>query len=487
MSRNWVPLRSRHRGTASRGPRAASRARPRRGDCRFARSSRTACAKPFAAAGWPPAARLPASRALAGDLGISRRLVVDAYSQLLAEGYLVAQSGAGTYVARRPRRAARRGGRAARRARSLRLLPRLPRPRRRSRARLWLRALRETLRDAPDAGPRLPRPAGRAGSCARALAGHLRRVRGVVADPESIVVCAGAAQGFALLGRARCAGRDDRGRGPRPAGAPGDPAARGARLSALPVDAHGARVEELTALRGAARRAPVGGGARHARAPVADRRGAVARRAAPRCWRWAAEAGAVVIEDDYDAEFRYDRAPLGALQGLAPDRVVYIGTVSKTLAPALRLGWMVVPRAAARGGSRSEGAADHGSPDDRPARARAAARQRRLRPSPARSAPALPRPPRRARGGRRRASARRRGDRRRRRPARDRAPTARRSTASRSLRAARAAVASACTRSGTRYMTPRPHDDGLVLGYANLAEPAIEEGIRRLALALARV
>src|ERR1700753_1597295 len=141
--------------------------------------------------------RLPPSRALAADLGISRRLVVDAYSQLLAEGYLRARPGAGTFVsgsAAQPERpAAETPGRA------LRFdffpgypdLAGFPRPG-------WLRAIREKLREAPDSVLGYPDPRG-APELRRALAGHLGRVRGVAADPESIVVCAGAAQAFALI------------------------------------------------------------------------------------------------------------------------------------------------------------------------------------------------------------------------------------------------------------------------------------------------
>ena len=152
----------------------------------------------------PAGSRLPSSRALAGDLGVSRRLVVDAYAQLLAEGYLVARQGAGTYVAatagsRRP--APRRRRRRARRSStSSRARPTSPR----SRARCGCARLRDVLRSAPDGALAYPRRARRAGAAPRARA-YLRRVRGVVADPDAIVVCAGATQGLALLGRALAA------------------------------------------------------------------------------------------------------------------------------------------------------------------------------------------------------------------------------------------------------------------------------------------
>jgi GntR family transcriptional regulator / MocR family aminotransferase len=285
----------------------------------------------------PAHARLPPTRALASDLGISRRLVVDAYSQLLAEGYLVARRGAGTFVAATAAVAPAAAAQPRRRTPTFDFFPGNPDlatfPRQ-----AWLRALRETLREAPDRALGYPDPRG-AGALRRALAEHLRRVRGVVAEPDSIVICGGAAQGFALLARtiddAHIAVED-----------PGLPlhrailCAHGASLSALPVDGEGARVHELVGLAEGgprldavlvtpAHQSPTGVGL------------APSRRAA--LLGWAAETGTVVIEDDYDAEYRYDRPPLGAMQGLAPDSVVYMGTVSKTLAPALRLGWLVLP------------------------------------------------------------------------------------------------------------------------------------------------
>jgi GntR family transcriptional regulator/MocR family aminotransferase len=262
-------------------------------------------------------------------------------------------------------------------------------------------------------------------------------------------------------------------------------AAYGARLVALPVDDDGARVQELGALAAAApAAAPLASvlvtPAHQSPTGVAMPPG---RRAA--LLEWAAEAGAVVIEDDYDAEFRYDRAPLGAMQGLAPDRVIYTGTVSKTLAPALRLGWMVLPSRLLEQVARRKLLADHGSPTiDQLALARlleSGAYDRHLR-----------------------------GARRRYRVRRDalvaaveaHLPGARVTGLAAGLHATvrlaepvdgLALMAAASRRSvgvyplGYGYMDPRPVDDGLILGYANLAEPAIEEGIRRLALALAEL
>jgi GntR family transcriptional regulator/MocR family aminotransferase len=418
-----------------------------------------------------PHVRLPPTRALASDLGISRRLVVDAYAQLLAEGYLVARRGAGTFVAHG---AAPHEPRAAERASPpLRFdffpgypdLATFPR-------RVWLRALRETLRDAPDRALGYPDPRG-ASALRRALAGHLRRVRGVAADPESIVVCSGAAQALALIG-AELAGRTIAVEDPGLPAHHAILASAGARLVPVEVDADGARVEQLRAISPEAviltpaHQSPTG----VALSP--------SRRAA--LLAWAGETGAILIEDDYDAEFRYDRAPLGAMQGLAPERVLYTGTVSKTLSPALRLGWMVLPARLREAIAQRKLLADHGSPTlDQLALARlfeSGAYDRHLR------------------GARRRYRARR-----------DALVVA----VARHLPGASVtglaaglhatvrlpepvdgiALARAAAREsvgvyplGYAYMTPRPCHDGLILGYANLPEPAIEEGVRRLARAL---
>src|SRR5205807_6716997 len=263
-------------------------------------------------------ARLPATRALAADLGVSRRLVVDAYQQLIAEGYLVSQGGAGTFVAA--------AGAASAPAREQ--APEPPRfdffpghpdlssfPRRQ-----WLKAMRETLAATPDRSLGYPDARG-AAELRRALAEHLRRVRGAAVDAQRIVVCSGTAQGLALLARALDGPHiavEDPGLPPHRAIL----VAHGARLSAMAVDGEGAKVETLPALaaRGGAidavfvtpsHQSPTGAALTPARRAL--------------LLEWASSTGGLVIEDDYDAEFRYDRAPLGALQGLAPDRVVYMG------------------------------------------------------------------------------------------------------------------------------------------------------------------
>ncbi|WP_344445055.1 PLP-dependent aminotransferase family protein, partial [Kitasatospora nipponensis] len=169
-----------------------------------------------------------------------------------------------------------------------------------------------------------------------ALAHYLARVRGVRADPERIVVCSGVAHALRLLYGGGVL------RGPLAVEGYGLPfhrgllTAAGVRTLALPVDGHGADTDALPALRAAravlltpAHQFPTGDPLRP------DRRAAVV--------AWARAGGRVILEDDYDGEFRYDRRPVGALQGLAPEHVVHLGSVSKSLSPALRLGWLVLP------------------------------------------------------------------------------------------------------------------------------------------------
>ncbi|MEV4192053.1 PLP-dependent aminotransferase family protein, partial [Streptomyces toxytricini] len=169
------------------------------------------------------------------------------------------------------------------------------------------------------------------------LAGYLARARGVYADPGRIVLCAGFAHGLTLLARVL------RARRVREVAVEGYGLAvhrgllerRGLRTVPLPVDDAGARTTRLPDLAaGAVLLTP----AHQFPTGVALTPG---RRAA--AVDWARTTGGLVVEDDYDGEFRYDRQPVGALQGLDPERVVYVGTASKSLAPGLRMGWMAVP------------------------------------------------------------------------------------------------------------------------------------------------
>lgn len=280
--------------------------------------------------------RLPSSRALAQDLGLARSTVSDAYAQLEAEGFLVARRGAGTWVADLAPTPAGAHGPALRSPPArLSFNPGVPDLTAFPHA-AWTRALGEGLRDLPSRALGYGDARGLA-ELRSALAEYLARARGVVADPELTVVCAGFSHALSLSARVM-----------RQSGvctmAMEDPClwshrdivrATGLEVVPLPVDEHGARtalLPESTAgavMLAAAHQFPLGS------VLSPERRAAAV--------SWARATGGMVIEDDYDAELRYDRPPIGALQALAPDRVVFAGTVSKTLAPGLRLGWMVVP------------------------------------------------------------------------------------------------------------------------------------------------
>ncbi|MEE4421177.1 PLP-dependent aminotransferase family protein [Streptomyces bugieae] len=286
-----------------------------------------------------PGTRLPSSRSLAVDLGIARNTVADAYAELVAEGWLSARQGSGTRVADRvlPRTAPavrRPHGPAARPGRPrFDLTPGTPDVSAFPRT-AWLAAARRALTAAPSEAFGYGDPAGRP-ELRTVLADYLARARGVRADPDRIVVCTGFMQGLALLARTLGTGRlavESYGLDFHR-----DVITRaGLRTVPLVVDERGARTEDLAglddvraALLTPAHQFPTG-------VPLhPDRRAAAV--------NWARATGGYVLEDDYDGEFRYDRQPVGALQGLDPDHVVYLGTASKSLAPALRLAWMVLP------------------------------------------------------------------------------------------------------------------------------------------------
>jgi GntR family transcriptional regulator/MocR family aminotransferase len=302
-----------------------------------------------------PGERLPSSRELARELGVSRGLVSECYVQLRAEGYLSARSGSATRVAAGAHEQPAEEAPAAPSARlAVDFRPGIPDlagfPRRD-----WMWALREALRDAPaDAlgyGDRRGSPELR-----RVISAYLGRVRGAHADPDRIVICNGYTQGLNLVLRvlARSGVRRFAFEDPSMGGYPANAARAGAEAVPVPVDARGIDVAALaaTGVRAVvltpAHQAPTG----VVLAP--ERRHALL--------AWAAERDAVVVEDDYDAEFRYDREPVGALQGLAPDRVVATSSVSKTIGPALRLGWIVCPPRLAAAIAEEKEREDHGSP-----------------------------------------------------------------------------------------------------------------------------
>ena len=280
--------------------------------------------------------QLPSTRDLARQLGVSRRIVVEAYTQLAAEGYLDIRQGARARVAAtalvEPRL-------------SFRSLP-SERPRydfRPSHPDLsafprhaWLRSLRRALTEMTDEDLGYGDPRG-VEALRDALASYLGRVRGVVADPADILITAGFTQGLNVVLRTLAA----RGATRIALEAPGNREyvriveRNGLAPVPIEVDALGLRANLLTGSDAdavvvtPAHQHPVGvvlSGERRAE-----------------LLGWLRERDTIAIEDDYDAEYRYERSPVGALQGLAPDRIVYAGSVSKTLVPAVRLGWLVAP------------------------------------------------------------------------------------------------------------------------------------------------
>jgi GntR family transcriptional regulator/MocR family aminotransferase len=307
--------------------------------------------------------RLPSSRALAAAVGVSRTVVTAAYTQLFAEGWLEGRHGSGTYVA--PGAAGPLAGGAdpvlgaagsgsappaapapgpGRRTGSSRATP--PQPAGSAAVNLrpgipwaagidpaaWRRAWRHA---GTEPVPAEPDPRGR-GALREALTGYLRRSRGVCATADQILVTRGVSAGLGLVASALLRPGDQVGvEEPGYQAARAVFASRGARLVPCRVDRDGLVVEELPGdLRlvytTPAHQYPLGG-----RLPVPRRQALAA---------WARATGALIIEDDYDGEFRYDVAPLPTLFGLDPDVVIYLGTTSKTLTPALGAGWLVARR-----------------------------------------------------------------------------------------------------------------------------------------------
>ncbi|WP_205878534.1 MocR-like pyridoxine biosynthesis transcription factor PdxR [Mycobacterium camsae] len=277
---------------------------------------------------------LPSSRALAAQFELARGTVVEVYSQLVAEGYLRTRPGAATEVAQGPSTPAR--------VNAPRAAPRVVADFRLGRPDLsmfprqeWLRALRRALHVTAHAelGPADPRGSPRLRTV---LADYLGRVRGVLTSSEHIVICGGFTQGMRLMCDVLAAGAAGSIALENPCLPDHRAIAESAGLSVHPldVDSGGAQPDRWPAPAAAALLTPA-----H-QAPLgmtldAQRRTAFTRVAAAR-------AG-YLIEDDYDGEFRYDRHPVGALQGLAPEQVVYAGSASKSLAPGLRLGWLALP------------------------------------------------------------------------------------------------------------------------------------------------
>ena len=287
-----------------------------------------------------PGDLLPPTRVLAGDLGWSRGVVVEAYRRLHDEGLVSGRSRAGTAVTSgiggTVRVTERRWIEPARTpAEILDLLPGVPDLTRFPVA-AWLRAEREVLNGPRQSTLRYGHPAGEP-ALRSELARWLATNRGVDAVPDDILVVSGVAQALAIVaavltrrGHTAIAVED-----PGSAGARDELAYWGLAPVPVPVDADGLVAQDLTrrdvglVLATPAHQYPTGVVLSPGR-----RRELI---------RLASDGDGLVIEDDYDAEHRYDRAPVPALQASAPDHVLYTGSVSKTLAPAVRLGWLVAP------------------------------------------------------------------------------------------------------------------------------------------------
>ena len=309
----------------------------------------------------PAGVALPPTRALAAELGVTRGVVVEAYAQLVAEGYLTSRSGGYTQVASTAAvspAAAPGPGRPAPSSPprpvvdfgygrgNVAAFPRAA----------WLRSVRRVLTGAAD--ERLGYLDGHGAVELRlALAAYLNRVRGTSADPETIVITTGYAQAVSLLMGVLAA------RGARTV-AVEDPSASddarpiadalGLNVVGVPVGDDGVRADAVAELDAdvliltPSHQWPTGG--------------VLSPRARAAVLRWAQRTGALVLEDDYDAEYRYDRAPIGAMQGLDPHRVAYAGTASKTLAPGFRLGWLILPPELVGPFTEAKLLADRGSP-----------------------------------------------------------------------------------------------------------------------------
>jgi GntR family transcriptional regulator / MocR family aminotransferase len=305
--------------------------------------------------------RLPSSRQLAAALRLSRGLIQDCYAQLQAEGYLTSSPGSATRVAAAaeplpkdrpalnptapmwPRFAIAdfRSG-----VPDLSLAPRED----------WAWAIREVCRTIPSSGFDYGDPVGELRT-REVLAAYLRRVRAAAATADRVLICGGMAQALGLALRALAADGIDTlaFEDPGPATATTDQAtAAGMTAAPVAVDQDGIDVAELEQ-----------SGARAVLVTPAHQwpTGVVlAGHRRQQLIAWARDHDAIIIEDDYDAEFRYDRDPVGSLHGLAPDCVISLGTVSKSLAPTLRLGWLIAPDRLHDALADGKRIADRGSP-----------------------------------------------------------------------------------------------------------------------------
>ena len=284
-----------------------------------------------------PEARMPSTRGLARELGVSRGIVLEAYAQLVAEGYLTASQGAPTRVASglavEPP-SAPAASFLARRDRydldpGLPDLSSFPREQ-------WARLVRAAIRTAPAQVLGRVDPRGEP-ELRNALRDYLGRVRGAAAEPEHMLVCGGFRAGLAAVCRLLAARGIERVAVEQPGQQAVVRILDACGLEAVPigVDEHGLRVGELVdagcevVVVAPAHQFPTGA------VLSPERRAALL--------EWADERDGLIVEDDYDSELRYDRDAVGALQGLAPERVACIGSLSVRLSPAVSLGWVLSP------------------------------------------------------------------------------------------------------------------------------------------------
>ena len=276
---------------------------------------------------------LPPSRSLAGDLGLARNTVSEAYADLVAEGWLASRQGAGTWVVNTRDVVSPHRPRGTPGQPTHNLMPGSPDVAAFPRA-AWLTSARRALTAAPNDALRSGDPRGRP-ELREALAEYLGRARGVRVSPDNVVICAGTRNAVELMARAFSD------QGPIAVEAYGlfifreAIAAMGVATTPIGFDQDGARVDELDGTDAAAALLTPAHFFPHGVPLHPARRTAVI--------DWARRTGRYVLEDDYDGEFRYDRQPVGAVQGLDPQRVAYLGSASKSLSPVLRLGWMALP------------------------------------------------------------------------------------------------------------------------------------------------
>lgn len=286
--------------------------------------------------------KLPASRALASELGVSRNVVLNAFDQLIAEGYLETRLGAGTYVAEgavwsiQPAPVAAPIAPIADQSlinfrSGIPALDRFPRQR-------WGQLAKQVSLTVSDQDWGYGTPEG-CWALRSTLVDYLRRSRGVVCTPEQIIITSGAAQAFGLVARLLTQPGD-----PVAIEDPAPPEVRriftdcGIRLYPIPVDDRGMQTDWLDRapplrfiLVTPSHQFPLGS------VLTIQRR--------IELLEFARSHATVIVEDDYDSEFRYEGTPVSSIQGLEPDRVIYIGSFSKILSPALRLGYLVLPPA----------------------------------------------------------------------------------------------------------------------------------------------